>query len=403
MRFRIIFSLMICLISFILLFCSDKKIEKVTVPIKLDHNRMLVNAEIQKLDGSWRHVLLWVDTGNPDFFISKELAIDLGIDLMNKKDSLGNDLQSLSVNSPSGLKIGGKQLEFTGVNSLVMFSPRWLFTTMHVDANLPSTILEKYQIVFDYPDHKLTIADPGTIVPEGEPSQAMINSNTGIVQIDAFIDGDSLSYALDNGASYSVISADEMMKLSNNNPQWPTHIGAVGCANIWGWWPGEQNWQLIRIPEIKWGSAVLRDVGAIGLGQIINWYSQKTAKPVNGFLGANAFKSFRIEIDYKNSKVYFKKGTTSDTHDLDLVGLTLRLEDDGNYSIVGVSEKDGKPSVEGVESGDLLIQVDDLIIKGETMGKVVDALRGKPGDHHTLIIEREGKHFNVDAKVERFL
>ena len=403
MQPKFLLTLLVCTIVLLLVSCTEEPLKKVTIPFELDHNRMLVKAEIKKPDGSWRNVLLWVDSGNPDFFISEELARDLQIDLKNKKDSLGNELQSLSVNSPSGLKIGGKQLDFTGVNSLVMFSPPWLFTTMHVDANLPSTVLEKYHIVFDYPNFKLTIADPGTIIPEGEPSPAMINSNTGIVQIDALINGDSLSFALDNGASFSVISVGEMMKLSENHPRWPTHIGAVGCANIWGWWPGEQSWQLMRIPEIKWGSAVLKDVGAIGLGQIINWYSQKTAKPVNGFLGANALKSFRIEIDYSDNKVYFKKGSSKDIHDLDLVGLTVRLEDDGNYRIVGVSNKDGKPSVEDVESGDILLQIDDLITKGETMGKVVDALRGKPGDHHTLIIERKGKQINIDAKVMRFL
>jgi len=384
-------------------FCSEDKFEKVTIPVKLDHNRMLANAVIQKPDGTWRDILLWVDTGNPDFFMSEELAIELGTDLSNRKDSLGNDLQSLSVNPPEGIKIGGKLLDFKGVNSLVMFSPRWLFTTMHVDANLPSTVLEKYHVVFDYPNLKLTIGNQGTMVPEGEPSLAMINATTGIVQLDAYLDGESLNFALDNGASYSVISSELMMNLSSKHPQWPTHNGAIGCANIWGWWPGEQNWQLMRIPEIRWGSVILNGVGVIGLQQITKWYSQKTTKPVNGFLGANVFKSFRIEIDYKNSKIYFKKGNAGDVHDLDIVGLTLRLEDDGNYSVVGVSEKNEKPSVEGVEPGDLIIQVDDFITKGETMGKVVDALRGKPEDHHTLIIEREGKQFKVDAKVERFL
>lgn len=402
MNFRSIYYFIICSICILCICCSEKKLNAVIVPIKLDHNRMLVNAEIKKSDGSWKKVLLWVDTGNPDFLISEELAVDLGIDLSNKKDSLGNDLQSISVNSHSGAKIGGKILDFNGINSVVMFTPRWLFTTMHVDANLPSTVLQKYHIVFDYPNLKLTIADQGTVAPEGEPSQARINTNSGIVQIDALIDGDSLSFALDNGASYSVVSYDLIVKLTKKNPQWPTHIGAVGCANIWGWW-GDQSWQLMRIPEIKWGSAVLNNIGVIGLGQIIKWYSQKTAKPVDGFLGANAFKSFRIEIDYKNNKVYFKKGTAGNNNDLDIVGLTVRLEDDGNYKIVGVSEKDGIPSVEGVEPGDLLIQIDEIKAKDETMGKIVDALRGKPGDHHKLVIERDGKQIDVDATVERFL
>ena len=403
MRSITIFILVISLLSILITSCSEDKVEKVTVPIRLDHNRMLVDAEIQKPDGSWRSVLLWVDSGNPDFFISEELAQDLEIDIKDKKDSLGNDLQSLRVDPPAGVKIGGKLIDFKGVNSLVMLSPRWLFTTMHIDANLPSSVLQKYFVVFDYPALQLTLADSGTIKIEGKPSLASINSKTGIVQLDAFIDGDSLSFAMDNGASYSVISNEVMDQLIKQNPSWPIHKGAIGCANIWGWWPGEQNWPLLRIPEIKWGSTVLTEVGTVGLQQIIKWYSQKTAKPVDGFFGANALKSFRIGIDYKNNKVYFKKGVTRDAHDLDIVGLTLRLNDDGNYSIVGVSEKDGKSSVKGVEPGDLLLKVDGLITIGETMGKVVDALRGKPGDHHTLIIERERKHFNIDATVMRFL
>lgn len=403
MQIQKTFKLFVCLIITLFLSCSERKVEKITVPIRLDHNRMLVDAEIQKPDNSWRKVLLWVDTGNPDFFISEELAFDLGIDLSNKKDSLGNDLSSLKVNSPSEVKIGGKLLDFDGVNTVVVFSPKWLFNTMHVDANLPSTVLQKYFVVFDYPEMQLTIADSGTIEPEGKASVAIINPKTGIIQTEAMVEGDSISFALDNGASYSIISVKVMERLSDRNPKWPRHKGAVGCANIWGWWQGEQNWQLIRIPEIKLSSVVMNDVGVIGLPQIMNWYSQKTAKPVDGILGANALKSLRIEIDYKNSRVYFKSGISSNGHDLDLVGLTIRLEDDGNYSIVGVCQKDGKSSVEGVEPGDLLLQVDDFIVKGETMGKVVDALRGRPGDHRELIIEKEGKQYHLDAKVERFL
>lgn len=403
MKSRILLNFIICSMSILLISCSEKGLEKVTVPIKLDHNRMLVNAEIQRTDSSWRKVLLWVDTGNPDFFISEGLADDLGISLRNRKDSLGNDLQSFSVNPPSGVRIGRKLLDFKGVNSLVIFSPRWLFTTMHVDANLPSTVLEKYQVVFDYPELQLTLADSGTIKHEGNPSRASVNSITGIVQIDAMVDGESLSFALDNGASYSIISDELMKQLFKKNPEWPGHTGALGCANIWGWWEGEQNWQLIRIPEIIWGSTILNDVGVIGLPQIINWYSKKTVRPINGFLGANALKSFRVEIDYKNSMVYFEKGVKKNNHDLDLVGLTLRPENDGNYKVIGVAEKDGKPSVEGVEPGDLLIKIDELTTKGETMGNVIDALRGHPGDTHTLVLKRNKKQFEIKAYVERFL
>ena len=44
--------------------------ESVTVPIILDHNRVVIDAEMQRDNGSWRKVRLWIDTGNPDLFMS---------------------------------------------------------------------------------------------------------------------------------------------------------------------------------------------------------------------------------------------------------------------------------------------------------------------------------------------
>jgi C-terminal processing protease CtpA/Prc len=68
-----------------------------------------------------------------------------------------------------------------------------------------------------------------------------------------------------------------------------------------------------------------------------------------------------------------------------------------------VAEKDGIPAVEGIESGDILVKVDDLPVKNATMGTVIDALRGKPGDTHRLILQREGKQIEAIGTVKRFL
>ena len=44
-------------------------------------------------------------------------------------------------------------------------------------------------------------------------------------------------------------------------------------------------------------------------------------KPVNGFFGANALKNYRIEIDYKNSVVYFSKSIEVETHEMDMMAI----------------------------------------------------------------------------------
>jgi len=271
-------------------------------------------------------------------------------------------------------------------------------------------VLRRYHVVFDYPALELTVAEPGTIEPRGVAAPAAVEPRTGIVQIDAVIAGDSFSFALDNGASYSFTSLRVLERLSGRHPDWPTMTGAVGTANIWGWWPSEEAWSVMRIPEIRWGGAVLSQVGLVGLGEIFGpgfdlgaWYSQKTARPVNGFLGPNAFKGFRVEIDYPNGTVYFAKGRTPIGNDMDIVGLTLRPEADGGYSVLGVARKDGRPTVPGVEPGDRLVQVGSLNTTGATMGTVVDALRGEPGDVRLLVLERAGRRWTVEARAGRLL
>jgi hypothetical protein len=167
---------------------------------------------------------------------------------------------------------------------------------------------------------------------------------------------------------------------------------------------------MVRLPEMQCGSVRLDSIGIAGLPDFFpngtglgEWYSQKTARAVDGFLGPNAFKNYRIEFDYQNQLVYFDKRIESDPHDMDLVGLTLRPEADGSYLIIGIASKDGKRVMEGVEPMDVLLKIDDFLVTGATMGAVEDALRGKPGDIHILTVERKNQQFRIEAKVERFL
>jgi C-terminal processing protease CtpA/Prc len=83
--------------------------------------------------------------------------------------------------------------------------------------------------------------------------------------------------------------------------------------------------------------------------------------------------------------------------------VTLETRDAGEgYFIAGVAEKDGKATVEDVQAGDKLIQVDDLRLAGATRGAIFSALHGKPGTVRVLILERRGKQLTVQAKATAF-
>jgi hypothetical protein len=404
-------SLTACLcISFLAAHGQVKNNNSVTVPIILDHNRMLVEAEMQRKDGTWRKVRLWIDSGSTEFFISESVARDLGINLAAAEDSTFNSA-NLDIEAPSGIRIGGKNLDFGGVRLRVKFQPYSLFSTMQSDGNLPATLLKKYHIVFDYPKKQLTIAEPGSVKPQGIPSPASIHPQTGIVQLDALIDGDKYSFALDMGASYSFISEGKLTKLAENHPEWPRVTGTMGCANMWGWWPAnEQQFPVVRIPKIQWGNAQLENLGVVGVSDFSpngptlgDWYSRKTSKPADGFLGPNTLKDYRVEIDYANSMVYFEKGKKQNKPEMDMVGLSVRQMPDLSYQVVGIVQANGKPAVEGIEPEDMIISIDGFLVKGETMGSIVDKLRGKLGENRKIVVDRKGKEVIVNTRVEHFL
>ncbi|MBA4317036.1 MAG: hypothetical protein C0412_01410 [Flavobacterium sp.] len=406
MQIRIKLPLILAILFLPFIINAQLKKKSVTVPMIIDHNRMLVDAEFQRKDGTWRIARLWIDSGSPNFFISESLARDLGIDL-----TVSNEKQSSCITPLPTIRIGEMQLNFEGVSSKVSSGPFWLFSATHNDGNLPATLLKKYHIVFDYPKQQLTIAEPGFLKPRGIRSQAAINPQTGIIQIDAVIDGENFSFALDCGASYSFVSDEITERLAKKNTAWPRIKGAIGSANMWGWWPpDEQSMMVLRVPEIKWGQVLLNNVGIVGVPEFSaqgpalgEWYSQKTTYLVHGFLGPNAFKAFRIEIDYANSAVYFEKDSNVNFNDMDIIGLTLQPQPDNSFKVIGVTQKDGKPIIEGVEQGDVILQIDNFKTTGATMGSVVDALRGKPGEERTLIFERNGKQFKIKAKIYRQL
>ena len=129
--------------------------------------------------------------------------------------------------------------------------------------------------------------------------------------------------------------------------------------------------------------------------------------PTAGLLGSQALLNYRVGIDYTHALVYFEIGRTFRFPDFDVVGLTLRPEDDGQFSISGIADFDGQPSVpagaDGVQAGDHLVAVDGIPVRGVTMGQIWSMLGGTPGLERRVTIERGGKQIVVTATVRHFL
>jgi hypothetical protein len=376
--------------------------EPVTVPAAIDHNRVVINADIRLPDGSTQRIHAWVDNGNPDLNLSRRLATLLGL-------ALSCDDHECSSPPPKEIVIGGMTLPLAGikkakiplkpVNAASVLAPG-----MSAEINLPSSILRHYDVLIDFPGHKFSIGTPGTIHFRGPSGKVQINGENGLIQVPSQIENKKYNLALDVGSCISFLSGELFDKLATAHPDWPHMTGAVGSANMWGL-DEEPKWEVMRVDRIQYGPLFLANVALVDFPKDrMDFFEKRARVSTAGLIGSNALVNYRIGLDYAHSTVYFEFGRMFNFPDFDVIGLTLRPEDDGRFTILGVAEFESKPSVSGeVQPGDHLAAVDGIPVAGSTMGQVWATLGGTAGQERRLTIERGGRQFVLAAKVQHFL
>jgi hypothetical protein len=375
------------------------------VPAAIDHNRVVIDVEIPLADGSAQHVHAWVDNGNPELEMSRRLATALAL-------NVSCDDKSCSAPPPREITIGGTAIPLADVNEAkIPLKPvsgaAVLAPGMDVEINIPSTVLRHYDVLIDFVDRKFTIGAPGSIHFLGSSSKVQINAENGLIQVPSRIENKKYNLALDVGSSISFLSEELFNQLAAAHPDWPHMAGGVGPANMWGA-DAETKWSVMRVDRVQYGPLFLVDVPFIALPKSwTDFFEKRAGMPTVGVIGSEVLLNYRVGLDYAHSMAYFDIGRLFTFPDFDVIGLILRPEDDGQYTILGVADLDGKPSLptgpEGVQPGDHLIAVDNIGVHGATMGQVWSMLGGNPGQERKLTIERGGKQSTIAAQVQHFL
>ena len=223
------------------------------------------------------------------------------------------------------------------------------------------------------------------------------------MQVPSQIEGKKHNLALDVGSSISFLSRELFDNLAKAHPEWPRMSGAVGSANMWGA-PEETQWPVMTVGRVQYGPLFLTDVPMVAMAKTtLDLLEKRAGTTTVGVIGSNALLNYRVGIDYAHTTVYFDLGRTYKFPDFDVVGLVLRPEGDGRFTILGVADFEGQPSVEGVQAGDRLVAVNGLPVEGLTMGQVWSMLGGTPGQERQLTVESRGKELSVLAQVKHFL
>ncbi len=375
----------------------------VTIPFALDHNRVIIDVSIPLLDGSTQRVRAWVDNGNPNLYLSQRLASLTG-------GLISCDGQLCSATPPIEMNIGGMTVPLGGRTSAsgikeakVPAGGAPIAPGMSAEINIPSTVLRNYDVLINFPDREFTIARPGTLKFNGVKAKVIVNSGNGLIQVPSQIENKKYNLALGLGSSISFLSEELFGKLSAAHPDWPHMIGAIGPANT-GEFADELKWKLMRVERLQYGPLYLTDVAVADFPKdFMPWLEKDSDVPSAGLLGSEALLNYRIGLDYAHSTVYFDIGRLFNVPDFDVIGLILRTDNDGGFTIFGVADFDGKPSIGEVQAGDHLVAVDGIPVAGSTMGQVWSMLGGESGKERKLTVERSGKQFTVIAQVRHFL
>jgi len=378
----------------------------VTVPATIDHNRVVIEAEVASSSGKVERVRAWVDNGNPDLYLSRRLATALGLQI-----SCGD--KECSAPPPASITIGGlsillsdmkeAKIPLRPVNAAAVLAPG-----LNAEVNVPSAVLRHYDVLVDFPDRKFSLGPPGSVHFQGPSGKVLVNRENGLIQMPSQIERKKYNLALDLGANISFLSALVFDPLATAHPDWPRMSGAVGSANMWGM-DEEPNWKLMRLDRLQYGPLFLTNVAVVDFPQDrMEFFEKRAGVATAGLIGSQALLNYRVGIDYEHSLVYFDIGRTFNFPDFDVVGLVLRPEDDGRYTVLGVADFEGKPSVmpaatEGIGPGDHLVAVNNIPVRGATMGQVWALLGGTPGQQKILTVERGGKESLVGAQVRHFL
>jgi predicted aspartyl protease len=375
--------------------------QSVTVPLVVEFNRPFVDLEFTRPDGSARKARFWVDTGGGAFILVEPLARELGLELGQEMTEGGD---RFAVIKPPATRIGRMSLKLEGAEALVEMGKKTLMPGVAVEGLLPGRVLKRYHVIFDYPGHRFTLAQPNTLKPRGVGLASPIHPRSGFPRLEAMIGGKTYGFLLDTGASFTMISAELLGKWATDHTDWPHVTGAVGAANM-GLGPMEASATMMRLPQFNFTSLQLENVAVVSRpkGTFEKYMSEMMTDPIVGAIGGNVWRAFRVEIDYANGATYLEKTGALDVHDLDLVGLTVQAQTEGRFVVVGVAKQNGKETSDGIRAGDKLIKVDKLNVNGAALVKVIDALRGKPGEQRTLVVERDQKPLTIKVPVVRIL
>ncbi len=283
-----------------------RSIREVTVPLIIEGNRPYVEITLKGKNGNEKTGRFLVDSGGGGFLISAKFAKLLDLTAKKVATEEGEDLGKPDY-VPNAY-IGAFSLKLDSDRVTVVMNKDNIVPTPSgsaVDGMLPGHVLKQYHVVMDYPKKLFTIAHANVITPQGTKIPMPVNTRSGFPRTEIQVGDKTIGLLLDTGAAFSMVSEVLLKEWGATNPSWPRYPGAYGEAKL----HGGSTLETLFIPAGRWSVFELGEFGFVSQekGGFENWMSSMMTTPIIGSLAGNVLKTFRVEMDYPNQKLYLSR------------------------------------------------------------------------------------------------
>jgi len=375
-------------------------VHHVTIPMSVEGNAPIITLAFKTPQGSLRSARFLVDSGGGAIILGEQLAKDIGLKSKGAVSSEDGQ-QYQEVDLPTGF-IGEMPVDLQTSKAFAhVGTSSFIHDRYNVEGMLPGKALQHYQIVLDYPRHRFSVGEAGTLPHRGEKLACPYVASNGHPRVDVGIGGITYGFLLDTGTQITLMREDVLKQWAKEHPDWSRSTGASGPANE-GADPNDDF--LLRIPRLQLGSFTVNHVAVASRpNEIYSATNYETPAAIVGALGGNVLSHFRVEVDYPEQLCFFERSGKEQANDFDTVGLVLDTNPRGQLVVRAVSSTASAVTRQNIQPGDVILQIGDSGDAPYTLTKAAQALSGVVGERKHLRILRRGEPMSVTAVVSRIL
>jgi predicted aspartyl protease len=257
---------------------------------------ILVGASV---NGGPAHEFI-LDTGASVSLLTPEHAARSGVEATASKEGTGTGGRvTVQLGTAESLAVGPHEVRDVRVAISDELLRIGAAIGAHVDGDLGYDFLKNFRLTIDYERLTLRFAAPGEELQGGE-ARAQVKFKLAhpakpLILVPAVLDGEGpYIFAVDTGASTTVLSSELAQLLGIKSAPIPQLTGAGGTAEVTA--------GVVR--SLAVGGVRAEDL-AVVVVDFLPALSQAVETKLDGIIGYNFLKEFRVTIDYPNETLSF--------------------------------------------------------------------------------------------------